>query len=144
MARKWTLEAIVLLLFALFIYAAGSKLADYKLFVFQMNAQPFNDRYTPALVVGLLLAEFAVAACLVFRKTLRIGLWASLALLFMFTIYIALIKLNFYDTVPCSCGGVIALLSWTQHLFFNLFFIAINIAGIILSSFSSQPQLRFS
>lgn len=144
MARKTTLETITMLLFILFTYAAGSKLANYKLFIFQMDAQPFDNRYTPFLVAGLLLVEFAVAACLVFRKTLRTGLWASLVLLTVFTAYIALIQLQYFDTVPCACGGVIAQFSWTQHLIFNLFFLAINIAGIILSKSASQPRLRFS
>lgn len=144
MSRKWTLEAIVLLLFMLFTYAAGSKLADYKHFIFQMNGQPFDNRYTYALVFGIPLLEFAIAICLIFSKTLWIGLWSSLALLLVFTGYIVLIKLNYFGTVPCSCGGVIEHLNWTQHLFFNLFFIGINVAGILFYKQPSPKQLRFS
>lgn len=133
-----------MLLFILFTYAAGSKLADYKLFIFQMNAQPFNDNFTKWLVPGLLIAEFAVAACLVFKRTQLAGLWASLVMLLAFTVYIVLIKAQYFDTVPCSCGGVIAQLSWTQHLVFNLFFIGINIAGIALNSRLPTQQLKLS
>ncbi len=133
MARKWTLEVIVLLLFLLFVYAAGSKLADYKYFEFQMNAQPFDDKYTPYLVFGIPALEFLIGGLLIFRRTMIWGLWASLGLLLIFTGYIVLIELNYYGTRPCSCGGVIGRLTWTQHLFFNLFFIAINAIGLILT-----------
>ncbi|WP_343701388.1 MauE/DoxX family redox-associated membrane protein [Chitinophaga sp.] len=148
MTRKWTLESITMLLFILFTYAAGSKLANYKLFLFQMDAQPFDNQYTLPLAVGLLLMEFAIAACLIFKRTIKAGLWASLSMLIAFTAYIILIKLNYFGSIPCSCGGVIERLSWTQHLFFNLFFIGINIAGIVLyklpPSAPQQPQLKLS
>ncbi|AWO00696.1 hypothetical protein DLD77_02790 [Chitinophaga alhagiae] len=137
-----------MLLFILFTYAAGSKLANYKQFLFQMDAQPFNNRYTTPLVIGLLLIEFAIAACLIFRKTMKAGLWASLIMLVIFTAYIALIKLNYFGSIPCSCGGVIERLNWTQHLFFNLFFVGISIAGIVLyklpPSAPRQSQLKLS
>lgn len=144
MSRKWTFESITMLLFILFTYAAGSKLADYKLFIFQMNAQPFDDKYTPLLVAGLLAVEFAIAACLIFGRTQRVGLWASLILMLIFTVYIILIKLQYFDSIPCSCGGVIEHLSWTQHLFFNLFFIGISITGLVLNKLPPQRQLNLS
>jgi len=34
--------------------------------------------------------------------------------------------------MPCSCGGVIELLSWNQHVVFNGVFILIDLAAIIL------------
>jgi len=34
------------------------------------------------------------------------------------------------DNLPCSCGGVIQQLSWTQHIVFNLIFIAAGGIGI--------------
>lgn len=132
MSRKWLVETIVLLLFILFVYAATSKLMDYKHFSFQMDAQPFDDRFTPWLVFGVPLVEFVIAAMLIFKRTMMTGLWASLALMLIFTGYIIMIKLNFFGKIPCSCGGVISRLNWTQHLFFNLFFVLISIAGIIL------------
>lgn len=132
MSRKWLLEAIVLLLFILFVYAATSKLIDFKRFSFQMDSQPFDDRFTPWLVFGVPLTEFVIAAMLIFKRTLLAGLWASLILMLLFTGYIILIKLNYFGKIPCSCGGVISQLNWTQHLFFNLFFVLISIAGIVL------------
>lgn len=138
--RKWIMEAILLLLFILYVYTAGSKLINYNATVFQMNAQPFDNKYTPFLVLGIPIAEFIVAGMLIFKRTLLKGLWASLFLLTLFTGYIILVKLNYYGTIPCSCGGVLKDLTWTKHLFFNLFFMGINIVGILLEKRGLQSR----
>lgn len=138
--RKWIMETILLLLFILFVYTAGSKLFNYKTTVFQMNAQPFDNKYTPFLVLGIPIAEFIVAGMLIFKRTLLKGLWASLFLLTLFTGYIILVKLNYYGTIPCSCGGVLKDLTWTKHLFFNLFFLGISIVGIYLEKKGLQAR----
>lgn len=140
MSRKWVLEIILLLLFILFVYTAGSKLINYKTTVFQMNAQPFDNKYTPFLVLGIPIAEFIVAGLLIFKRTLLKGLWASFFLLAIFTGYIILVKINYYGTIPCSCGGVLKDLTWTKHLFFNLFFMAISIVGILIVKKDVEPR----
>jgi hypothetical protein len=132
MYRKWIMEMIALLLFSLFVYAATTKLMDYKLFLVQMNDQPFDDKYSAALVWGLPALQFVIAGLLIFKRTLLVGLYSSLVLLLVFTGYIALIKLSFFDHVPCSCGGVFPTLTWMQHLYFNLFFVTVNVLGIFL------------
>jgi hypothetical protein len=81
-----------------------------------------------------------VAGMLIFKRTLLKGLWASLFLLTLFTGYIILIKLNYYGTIPCSCGGVLKDLTWTKHLFFNLFFMGISIVGILLERRGLQSR----
>jgi putative oxidoreductase len=50
----------------------------------------------------------------------------------LFSVYSALVLMKFFEYVPCTCGGVIKNLSWTQNLFFDLFFVALAIAGIVL------------
>lgn len=140
MSRKWLVEAISLLLFILFVYAATSKLVDYKHFSFQIDAQPLDNRFTPWIVFGIPGLEFVIAAMLIYKRTLMTGLWASLILMVIFTVYIILIQLNYFGKIPCSCGGVISRLNWTQHLFFNLFFVFISIAGIILHRKQQQDK----
>ncbi|WP_394364017.1 MauE/DoxX family redox-associated membrane protein [Chitinophaga barathri] len=125
------MEIIVLLLFSLFVYAATSKLMDYKVFLVQMNDQPFDDKFSILLVWGLPALQYLIAGLLIFRRTLLAGLYGSLALMLIFTVYITLIKLNFFNHIPCSCGGVIKQFTWTEHLYFNLFFIIISLAGIV-------------
>lgn len=143
MKTKHILELISFAIFLMFVYAAGSKLIDYKLFVFQMNMQPFDDKYTNILAFGLPILEFIIAALLIFKRTLLTGLWLSLILMIFFTGYIVLIELNYYGTVPCSCGGIISKLSWSQHLIFNLFFVLISIIGIVIYKRNKNYQVTF-
>lgn len=131
MKRKdFYLEIITWLLFILFIYTASDKLIHYKQTTSSMNNQPFDNKYTPLLVFGIPLAEYIVAALLISKRTLFIGLCSFLTLMLLFTGYIILIKINYYGRIPCSCGGVISSMNWTQHFFFNLFFILLAMCGI--------------
>lgn len=141
MSRKWLIETIALLLFILLIYAASSKLIDYKLFSFQIDSQPFDNRYTPWIVFGVPVAEFLIAGLLIFKRTLLAGLWASLGIIVLFSGYIILAQLNVFGQVPCSCAGIIPRASWMQHLFFNLFFVLISIAGIFLQRRQQRDTL---
>jgi len=131
-ARDTVLLICYFLFTSMFIYAAVSKLMNYRIFILQMDRQPFPDRYTLFLVWGVLVSEILAAVMMMTLSLRRIGLFLATAMMVCFTAYIILVKLNYYGVIPCSCGGVIASFTWTQHLFFNLFFIAIGIIGIYL------------
>lgn len=131
-ARDTILLICYFMFTSMFIYAAVSKLMNYEIFVIQMNRQPFPDRLTPLLVWGIPLSEVFVAIMMMTISLRRMGLFFATAMMICFTAYIVLVKLNYYGVIPCSCGGVIASFTWTQHLIFNLFFIAIGIVGIYL------------
>lgn len=141
MERKVVLKEVInWLLILLFIYAAASKLMNYKLFIYQIDIQPFDDRYTKLIVFGVPAIEFIIAGLLIFNRTNLIGLWMSLILMLIFTGYIILIKLNYYGKIPCSCGGIIEKLNWTQHLLFNIFFVLISILGINLNKSNERYE----
>jgi hypothetical protein len=61
-----------------------------------------------------------------------VGFYLSALLLIIFTGYIALVLLNYFGRVPCSCGGVIRTLGWGLHLIFNVFFLLLSFLGIYL------------
>lgn len=132
MKRKIVLEILSSLLILLFVYTSVSKWLDFNRFVGEMNNQPFPNWITPILVWTLPAAEVIIAALLMFEKTQLSGFRASLVLMLLFTVYTLFVLLNIFDRVPCSCGGVIENLSWGQHLVFNLFFVGVALAGIIL------------
>lgn len=97
-----------------------------------MNNQPFPNWMTPFLVWGVPLIEVLIAVGLMFERTRTKALYASLILMSSFTIYTLTVLMHFFSYVPCSCGGVIKNLSWTQHLIFNLFFVVISLIAILL------------
>ena len=132
MRRKIIIELISSLLILLFLYASVSKWLAFKSFVGDMNNQPFPNWMTPYLVWSIPTIEVLIVLLLIFDRTRLPGLYASLVLMSAFTIYTVTVLLHAFKYVPCSCGGVIRKLTWPQHLVFNLFFVGISVAGIIL------------
>jgi putative oxidoreductase len=130
--RQVIIECICALLILLFLYASLSKFLDFKTFTGEMNNQPLPNSWTPFLVWLIPCTEIAISVALVFEYTRLLGLYASLVLMGLFTIYTIIILLHFFSYVPCSCGGVIRRLTWGQHLVFNLFFVALSVHGITL------------
>lgn len=102
----------------LFVYTAVSKLLAFTLFRLTLSKSPLIGSLAPVVAVGLPAVELAVAALLFFPATRRAGFWASLLLMIVFTAYIASLLL-FAAHLPCSCGGVLKHLSWTEHLVLN-------------------------
>jgi len=132
---KWKdtiIELIAYSFIALFVYTAVSKWMDFDAFVKQMDAQPFDNNWTPFLVWGLPSVELLTAGLLLFRRTKLIGLSLSLILMIIFTVYIKLVISNHYGFIPCACGGIIRKFSWWQHLWFNLYFVLLGVIGIII------------
>jgi hypothetical protein len=132
MKRKIIIEIISSLLILLFLYASVSKWLAFKVFIGEMNNQPFPNWITPFLVWSIPFIEVLIAVGLIFEKTRVPALYASLFLMLAFTVYTVAILLHAFKYIPCSCGGVIRKLTWPQHLFFNLFFVGISILGIML------------
>ena len=137
------ITAISSLFILLFFYAAFSKWLNFSDFERQMNNQPFSKTFLPLLLYGLPALEILAGLLLISSKTRNIGLYICLILMLSFTVYIILIKINFYGRIPCSCGGIIKTLSWTQHLFLNLFFDLLGIVGVMLYK-KSLYQKNFS
>jgi uncharacterized membrane protein YphA (DoxX/SURF4 family) len=121
----------------LFIYAAASKLMDYDKFKIQVGQSPLLTNYAGVIAWFIPALEIVIAVLLTVKRTVLLGLYASLSLMVMFTVYIILI-LNFAERVPCSCGGILERMSWTTHLVFNIVFVALALAGILLGSEKKQ------
>jgi hypothetical protein len=124
-------DIISALLLILFLYTSLSKLADYQVFKNVLAASPLLKPF--AGIIGWLLpvAEILIVG-LLFIPAIRLkGLYASLILISLFTLYL-IYMITFTPELPCNCGGVLKFLSWPQHVFFNLFFILLSYIGIAL------------
>lgn len=125
------------MLILLWTYAAISKLADYQTSRGEMLNQVLPEWLEEILVWGVPSIELFTVALLIFNKTKLYGTLLSLFLLICFTVYIALVQFNYFDYVPCSCGGVIGSLSWEQHFVFNLIFIVLAATGVLFENHRS-------
>jgi hypothetical protein len=114
-------QAISYLHILLFVYAAVSKLLDFENFRVQLAQSPLLSAYAGLIAPTVILSELFISCLLSFRTTRLVGLYASYLLMVSFTAYIYLI-INYSEFIPCSCGGIIEKLSWTEHLVFNCVF----------------------
>lgn len=130
MKKATVLETIIVLYIILFLYTGISKLIDYSVFKEQIATSPLLAPISKGIALSIPWIEFLVVILLIIPKWRLKGLYSSLGLMIAFTIYIVGILL-FNKELPCSCGGVISELSWTQHIIFNSVFIAMGIIGIL-------------
>lgn len=131
MKNETCLRIIVLLFVFLFIYAAVSKVIEYQEFEAQLGKSPLIMRFSSLVAPSVPLLEVGIAFLLLFPRTLLIGLFAFYTLMLIFTGYISFILL-FSPFVPCSCGGILNSLGWTEHLIFNAVFVLLSIVAVAL------------
>lgn len=135
---QWLAELSTYALALLFLFTAVSKLLDFRHFVRAINNQPFDNRWTPVLVVVLPLSELLTAGLLLWPRYRSKGLLLSALLMFIFTVYVGLVTFHFYERVPCACAGVFQRLTWTQHFVFNVFCWGLALGGLRIH----HPQQR--
>lgn len=126
-------KATTSLMILLWVFAAAAKLLDYETSRSQMLRQVFPVWISHILVWAVPVVELATAGLLLISQTRRAGLYASLFLLSAFTFYIASILTGLFGAIPCSCGGVLEELTWSQHLLLNLLFLALTLVAIVYS-----------
>jgi len=140
------LEMVLLFLFILlFVYAAVSKLVDYETFENQLGQSPLLSAFAGWVAPGVIFIELLIALLLIFERTRLFALFGFYTVMVLFTTYIIII-LNFTDFIPCSCGGVLEQLGWTEHLVFNVGFMGLGVVGILVenkrSKFDEVASLR--
>jgi uncharacterized membrane protein YphA (DoxX/SURF4 family) len=128
---------VSLLHILLFTYAAVSKVLDFENFQIQIGQSPLLSAFAAAVSYGVPLIELVLVLLLLFPRFRLYGLYGSLLLMTMFSVYIYII-LNFSSFIPCSCGGILEKMNWTQHLIFNIVFVFLSGGAIILHSFSKS------
>jgi len=142
-----TIVQIISGLFALlFLYAAGNKLLDYQKFKVQIGQSPILTQYAAEIALLIPIVEIVIAILLLrsinYQKSTITALLASYSIMVMFSAYIIVI-LNFAERIPCSCGGILDQMGWTTHLIFNLAFVAMAIAGVIIQYKIKQKEANY-
>lgn len=140
MKQNTLIEIICFLLILLFVYAALNKLLSYAEFKNQLTRSPLIKNWSAPIAIVLPVTELITAGLLSISVTRKTGMALSFILLTLFSGYV-IYMLLFEKNLPCSCGGVLKQLTWKQHLLFNLFFLLISFAGIILQKNKKQSTL---
>ena len=136
--HKDLITAIICYLYILlFVYAAVSKILDFENFRVQLGQSPLLSAFAGWIAWMVPAVEILIAILLAIPRLRGVGLYLAFGLMTMFTAYIYIV-LNFSSFVPCSCGGILEKLGWTEHIIFNLVFILFAITAIFLVSCSSK------
>ena len=131
MRRNPVIEIISYLLIFLFVYTATSKLLDYTSFKYLLTKSPLIGDAAAVAALALPITEGLVALLLFIPRTRLWGLYASLALVLVSTVYLAYM-IFFTPGLSWPCGGVLKQITLTQHLLFNIIFTLLSLTGIVL------------
>jgi len=123
-------NTIISFFILLFIYIATEKIFNFRDFSNGFYTVPILGTHR-SIVAGLIIfSQLVIGILLIIPVTQKRGLYATLALLLIFTIYLTYM-VSFMDVLPCSCGGVSSALSWKEHIGLNVFLMFLAGFGIL-------------
>ena len=125
-------EIISAMFILLFVYTATTKLIEHESFKAVLSQSPLIGIEATLISWVLPVLELLIAILLFFPAMRTWGFTGAFILMAIFTFYIAYMIL-FAKNLPCSCGGVISRMSWSQHLIFNIFFTALAVIALWLT-----------
>jgi putative oxidoreductase len=133
------IEIIAALFILLFLYTALSKSFQISSTVDVLTKTPILSGLAEATAWSVVIAEYIIAVLLFLPRTRKAGLYTSLILMAGFTVYIGYM-MAFVPKLPCSCGGVLSKMTWTQHLLFNISFAFLALTAILLDRKQLKPK----
>lgn len=124
---------IMMLLF--WIYVGIDKVWQLNAFKIALTQQPIISYFAPVLFWLLPVLEVSLGLLLAFpsQKVQSWGWEASILLISVFTVYIALGVLDVYEQKPCMCSSFLSNVSWNTHLVINSVILALSILGWVLN-----------
>lgn len=129
--KEWIVFGICLLCLALFATAAYSKVAEHETFLKGLSRVSFIGGAALYIAWLVPVTEIFISILLIVPQTQRLGLYGFTGLMTVFTGYI-LSMLFWAEKLPCHCNLIIEKLSWGEHVWFNLGFIALAICALWL------------
>lgn len=117
------IESTVALFIFLFVYTGVNKLFDYSAFRVVLSKSPLLSFASSFIAWFLPVIELIVSLMLLMPFTRKFGLLISTSLMATFTFYLAYM-IFFTPNLPCSCGGILKNLNWTEHLILNIVLLA--------------------
>lgn len=136
-------QIICSLLIILFVYTGLNKLMDHETFISQLRKSPFMQWGPDFVSYAIPIGELLLALGLIVKKTRMLALFGSFFLMAMFTGYIW-IMLTYANDLPCSCGGIIGMMSWNAHLIFNGIFTVLTAIAIFIESYLKKVKYLVS
>lgn len=119
-------------LILLWAYASFSKLFGLHKFKQAMMTQVFPRWVGKILLYAIPLIEIGLVVLLIIPETRLFGMYSSLFLMILFTLYVGGAVFQVYDRHPCACGGLFRRLGWYKHFKVNIMLTLIALIGVVL------------
>ena len=129
---------ITVFFIALWAYASFPKFRNMRYFKEVLQSQAIPRWIVSPLTWLLPLTEIGVIVLLLFSGTRLIGMYMSLILMLVFTVYVGGIIYQVYDKYPCPCGGLFSRLGWKKHFKVNILLTLIALIGVLLLEYGSK------
>ncbi len=129
---EWLTFGISLACLFLFIISAYAKIDEHEKFVLGLSKVKFIGSNALWISWAVPVSEIVVSLLLIHPLTQRYGLMGFTSLMVVFTLYITSMLL-WAEKLPCHCNLIIEKLSFSQHLVFNLAFIALALIALQLT-----------
>jgi len=126
--RKSITELFASAIIFLFLYTGISKYLAFKNFIRVLGETPLLGKFAPLIAYTMPAIEILISVLLIIPRTRLKGFYLATTLMSIFTVYLIYMVI-FTPNRPCSCGGVLSSMTWTQHIFFNLAFLIIAAVG---------------
>jgi len=147
MKKTIIIDVISYLYALLFLYTGIFKVLDQESLKQTLYKSPLLHQFVPVVAVVIPFLELAIAVALLlpfFRPAplpRRWGLCAGTALMAVFTLYIGYMLRVENGHLPCSCGGIIQVMNWHQHLYFNGTFTLLGLLAYWLNNrYNKSPE----
>lgn len=127
---------IIALFIALWMYAAVPKLRNIKYFKEVLKSQAIPKWTVPWLSWMLPMVELGTVVLLLIPETRLTGMYLSLLMMVVFTVYVSGIIFQVYKIYPCPCGGIFSRIGWKKHFRVNLLLTLIAVVGVVLMEMS--------
>ncbi|WP_333574517.1 MauE/DoxX family redox-associated membrane protein [Sphingobacterium sp.] len=130
--QEFVLQVLTFVFICLWIFVGSKKVFTYAEFRASMIRQPFADQYGIVLSYILPAVELATGILFIFEGTKRLGFWATLILMLVFSSYVILALRDTWGSIPCDCILEFPI-SWKAHLWVNGLITIACIVGLLLN-----------
>ena len=132
MKQTFWLNCIAYFFILLFLYTGVAKVMDLRLFQEQLASSPLLGSLSRVVTWALPISEIILAVALFIPAWQLKGLYGTLGLMSLFTVYVIIILLV-DNHIACSCGGIIEDLSPKQHILFNSICVILSLIAISIA-----------
>lgn len=120
------------ILFFMWVYTLLSKLFDWNKWNSEIKNQVFNEPVADILLYALPITYSLIAFSFIYQPLKKFWMYSSITLLSLFTLYIFLVLIHFFDRTPCSCAAIFKGMSWQQQFLFNIIFLTMAIVNAVI------------